>query len=140
MFVVMIRIFQQIGVLPLWDNELVNFWLRVPTHLRQKRYLYYKCIAHEQLPTANNPTLTQLCGGYLKDKAMWLVEALYPIRKGWEYFSNEEKVFLGGPYLFFKILFLTKGYRTESTTLTVYYILHEVYGASIQPFKEYIQI
>lgn len=40
--------------LPLWDNEMVDFWLSVPYELRYDRKLYYMYVKGETLPSANN--------------------------------------------------------------------------------------
>ena len=43
--------------LPLWDDEFVQFWLKVPMALRYKRKLYYQYVNEDALPTANIDTL-----------------------------------------------------------------------------------
>ena len=42
--------------LPLWDDEFVAFWLKVPLKLRYKRKLYYLYVEKDNLPTANIET------------------------------------------------------------------------------------
>ena len=38
-------------LLPLWDDEFVEYWQSVPMDLRYKRKLYYKYVKHDNLPT-----------------------------------------------------------------------------------------
>jgi asparagine synthase (glutamine-hydrolysing) len=107
--------------LPLWDNELVDFWLRVPANLRKNRKFYYYCIDDENYPTANEVTNFKKTTDQMKKKAMWMVEFLYPIRKLYLYISNKNHLpYYVGLRDYINILRITKGYRTETTTCNIY--------------------
>lgn len=43
--------------LPLWDDEFIYYWQRIPFELRYKRNLYYQYVNADKLPTANVDTL-----------------------------------------------------------------------------------
>ena len=43
--------------LPLWDNEMVDFWLSIPYELRYDRKLYYMYVKGEALPSANDKSV-----------------------------------------------------------------------------------
>lgn len=127
--------------LPLWDNELVDFWLKVPTSLRKNRKLYYYCINDEKYPTANEITNFKKTSDRMKKKAMWIVKVLYPIRKLYLYISNKNHL----PYSvnlvdYIKILRITKGYRTETTTCNIYNYVHNACNGEFLPIKDYLKI
>ena len=125
--------------LPLWDNELVDYWLEVPTDLRNKRKLYYICVEKENLPTANIPTHFYNSTVKLKKKAMWLVKALYPARKAYLFVRNKNHASYGvNFYEFIKILNITKGYRTETTTCQVYNYVTKACKGEFLPIKKYL--
>lgn len=125
--------------LPLWDNELVDFWLKVPTHLRKNRKLYYQCVREENYPTANKVTSFMKVAKYLKRNAHWLVKILYPIRKIWVYLREDDQIYLTDTKGFFTLLYLTKGYRMETITTRIYYILTNYYNKYIESFQNYIR-
>lgn len=125
--------------LPLWDNELVDFWLRVPTHLRKDRKLYYQCIRQETFPTANNTTWFMHLTKILKRKALWLVKILYPIRKLWIYFTGNDQAYLIDTKGFLLLLFVTKGYQMMNITTRIYYVLTNYYNKYTESFMDYIK-
>lgn len=101
--------------LPLWDQEFVDFWLSVPYHLRYDRKLYYQYVAHEALPTANNPTLIRkgidAAKKRMGDAALWM----YLPKALWNYFISTSYYFALYGLLTFSelcaVLRTTKGYR-----------------------------
>lgn len=101
--------------LPLWDHEFVDFWLSVPYHLRYDRNLYYQYVHHEQLPTANNPSLWRNGINWLKKRTGKLLLPLYPPKALWNYFFSSHFSFSTYGLLTFpelcEILRTNKGYR-----------------------------
>jgi asparagine synthase (glutamine-hydrolysing) len=113
--------------LPLWDNELVDFWLKVPIEYRANRKLYYYCIKEEKLPTANNKSTYDKINSFLKRKSSGLVKALYPFRKTLEYFADTTQFYGVTFFEFIKIILKTKGYRTNTITTRVHWLLRRFY-------------
>ncbi len=113
--------------LPLWDSEFMDFWLKVPIELRKNRKLYYEYIKEEKFLTANNPTMYQKTMNYMKDKAMFIIEFLYPVRKLINYCFGESPFYAVNLKDYLKILRITKGYRTNTITTHIYMELTKIY-------------
>lgn len=73
--------------LPLWDNEFVDFWLRVPIELREYRKLYYYYVKDEKYNTANIETGYDKIRERIRKKAHWFLRMAYPVRKIYEYMN-----------------------------------------------------
>lgn len=122
--------------LPLWDNELVDFWLRVPTQARAYRRLYYEYVKAEPYRTANTLSITHRISGMLKKRAMPLVEILYPVKKLWDYLVDRNTFYAVGIRDYLKILLMTKGYQTSHITTRVYFVLRHCYGKYFDSLDE----
>lgn len=113
--------------LPLWDSEFMDFWLKVPIELRKNRKLYYEYVKEEKYLTANNPTMYQKTMNYMKEKAMFVVEFLYPLRKLIDYCFGESPFYAVSFRDYLKILCITKGYRTNTITTHIYMEFTKIY-------------
>lgn len=124
--------------LPLWDNELVDFWLKVPTSLRANRKLYYYCVREEQLRTANVTTTFTIIRDFKKKRMMSVVKGLYPLRKLQEYFSNTTQYYGMNFETYLKLILFTKGYRTNIISTRVIWLLKNHYPKIDKETKEFI--
>lgn len=103
--------------LPLWDNELVDFWLRIPTRIREKRKLYYYYVRKETYDTANIESLYGKLREWLRKKLNFILYFLYPIRKIYEFKTQEKWMFYGVNFReYLKILRVNGGYKTNAMT------------------------
>ncbi len=124
--------------LPLWDSEFMDFWLKVPLRLRKNRKLYYEYVKEEKFLTANNPTVYQKTMNHMKDKAMFIIELLYPLRKLMHYFFGDSPLYTVNLQDYFKILNITKGYQTNTITTHIYMELNQLYKNRINSIYELI--
>lgn len=113
--------------LPLWDNDLVDFWLKVPTRMREFRKLYYYCVRDEKYKTANVETMFSVTRDVLKKRYMAIVKILYPLRKVIEYFQNKTNFYGVSFKSYIKVILYTKGYRTNTITTRVLWLLKNYY-------------
>lgn len=107
--------------LPLWDSELVDFWLTIPAEIRENRKLYYYYIRHETYDSANTESTTmslyRKVREFLRNQARFLLRIFYPLRKICEFIGNQKWVYYGvGLGEFIKILIKNGGYATNERT------------------------
>ena len=124
--------------LPLWDSEFMDFWLKVPIELRKDRKLYYEYIKEERFLTANNPTIYQKTMNYMKDKAMFIIELFYPLRKLMNFCFGESPFYTVSLKEYLKILRITKGYMINTITTHIYMELTQIYKNKISSIDEII--
>lgn len=111
--------------MPLWDNEFVDFWLSLPYRYRKDRYLYYKFVGNDALPSANEITLERRIIDAVKKWLPWLVNGLYFVIRTVQVLAHRNDIF--GYYWLYnrrgllKLLLRTKAYKfTPITVLTNY--------------------
>ncbi len=102
-------------LLPLWDNEFVDFWLKVPYELRYDRRLYYQFLGNEKLPSANSKSLSRKLIDFIKQIVGNHILPLYIIKAKYDFYYNDDFYFatygLADKFEFKKIIKETKGYR-----------------------------
>lgn len=107
--------------LPLWDNELVDFWLRIPAEVRENRKLYYYYVRKESYNTANVESFYGKIREYIRSNAHFILRIFYPYRKIYEYEMEKRWTYYGvnlREYL--KILKINGGYKTNSFTTRIF--------------------
>lgn len=124
--------------LPLWDYEFMDFWLKVPIELRKNRKLYYEYIKEERYLTANNPTIYHKIMNFIKERSMFIIELLYPVRKLMHYCWGDTPFYSVTLKDYLDILKITKGYRTNTITTHIYTELKELYIDEINSINELI--
>lgn len=123
--------------LPLWDDEFVQFWLKVPMELRYKRKLYYQYVNNDKLPTANIDTL------FLKARRMFF--KYFSMLWKWIYWirmfvglNGNNMLYCWAGVLTFKekleFLWKTRDNRTSAISAVMWKIFRIKYGIDI--FRE----
>jgi len=114
--------------LPLWDNEFVDFWLKVPNELRACRKLYYQYVQKEEYPTANVVTLYDKTLRLLKARLDPTVRLAYPFRKAIGYLLKDSQFYGVSTGDFLRILAYTKGHRMAVLSTQIYMVCTRIYG------------
>lgn len=118
--------------LPLWDNDLVDFWLKVPVEYREFRKLYYKSIEEEKYDTANIKTWYDKMREWIRKNMSPVLYALYPFRKVYMYLRDRKWDYYGEITLkkYLRIVFASGGYKTNAFTVR----LEEYCDEFIKPY------
>lgn len=93
-----VRVYEFFGyewLLPLWDNELFDFWRRVPISLRYKRNLYFTCVPNGDLKSTNDVTISSRLGDAVR-RTVILRKIVRRVSKIPKYFSSSLQT--GGLY------------------------------------------
>ncbi|MBB6216377.1 asparagine synthase (glutamine-hydrolyzing) [Anaerosolibacter carboniphilus] len=126
--------------LPLWDNEFVEFWLRVPSNLRCNRKLYYEYVKNEKFLSANNKSLYRKSINLIKNHFMPIIEFFYPLEKLKEFIREKNPFYSVNLKDYLKILYLTKGYRTNTVTSHIFTEMGMLYNIKeITKLKELLE-
>lgn len=106
--------------LPLWDNELVDFWLRIPIEFREKRKLYYYYLKEQKWDDANGISFYSALREKIRNKALYILKFFYPIRKIYEYELEKKWIYYGVDFKeYLNILRITGGYKMNDKTTRV---------------------
>lgn len=104
--------------LPLWDNELVDFWLKVPVEYREFRKLYFKSIEGETYDTANIKTWYDITREWLRKNMTPVLYIFYPFRKIYMYLREKKWNYYGDISFmkYLRVIFESGGYQTDAVT------------------------
>lgn len=121
-------------LLPLWDDEFVEYWQSVPMDLRYKRKLYYKYVKHDNLPTANKASLFLKTRNLLNKHFPCIIKLFYPIRQIIGYASNDIIYSYCGVVNIWEYVYLqyrTLGNKNKFITPILYKLFQNKYNKNI---------
>ncbi|MCI7077767.1 MAG: hypothetical protein MR949_02100 [Veillonellaceae bacterium] len=121
-------------LLPLWDDEFVEYWQSVPMDLRYKRKLYYKYVKHDNLPTANKASLFLKLRNMLNKRFPFVIKFFYPIRQIFGYTSNDIIYSYCGVVNIWEYVYLqykTLGNKNKFITPILYKFFRKKYDTNI---------
>jgi len=133
--------------LPLCDNALADFWLKVPLHMRVNRQLYYAWLNSigEKLPSANHVnSLWQRFRIGFKQSFQSVSRLLYPIKITCGYFFKFSSLHSFIATLTFRefiaVLVRTRGYRMNALSAMIYLRLKYSYDLNEKANKNKTEI
>lgn len=113
--------------LPLWDNDIVDFWLKVPCEMRRNRRLYLMYVKDEEFTSANGPTLYSRTREKIRSRCPIFLNVFYPLRKIYEYIRDRRFSYYGRVSFteYVKLVFMSGGYKTNPVTCRLYRFCEE---------------
>lgn len=121
-------------LLPLWDDEFVKFWLKVPIKLRYKRKLYYMYVKNDALPTANVLSLFLRMRRWLDKHFPISIKIFYPFRQILMYSTGNITHSYCGVVNIFEYIYLqykTLGDKNKFITSVLYKFFKRKYNKNI---------
>jgi len=108
---------------PLWDDEFVEFWQHLPTHLRYKRNFYYQYVNKEQIYSSNDITFRTKLLRFAKKYFYRILTKMYINKRIHEYDNGDSLWHLLKRKDFVNMIKWTKGVGTNSDTAKIWGLL-----------------
>lgn len=121
-------------LLPLWDDEFVEYWQSVPMDFRYKRKLYYEYVNNDNLPTANKASLFLKLRNLINEHFPCIIKFFYPIRQICGYTSDDIIYSYCGVVNIWEYVYLqykTLGNKNKFITPVLYQFFKKKYNINI---------